>query len=165
MRPVLLPLLAVLPLLVGCMEGKNPSPLSRLGAVQTPTMRATPREPSLYEQLGGAAGVKAIVDDFVALAADDAAVPERLKKPLTDDDGKQILVRWLAAQSGGRMPDPDEKTPKDLWKDAEPAQTDWDALTANFSAALEKNKVGEAQRKTVTSAFQALGKEVVKPAP
>ena len=77
-------------------------------AHQEAQQNAAPTE-SLYERLGGEANIKAVVDEFVTLALDDAKVnfvregtPKEFKAtPENLDKLKMHMVQYLCKESGG----------------------------------------------------------------
>ena len=81
-------------LIAGCMEGTKPNPLPR-----SPGNAAG----SLYQRMGGAAGMRKIVDDFCIEVIQNDKVREVHKKHFREDDGslKQKLREQFGEEAGG----------------------------------------------------------------
>jgi hemoglobin len=145
----ILPCVLLLPL-AGCMEGQKPNPL--------------PRTPSLYARLGGEPGIKAIVDDLVAnvLASDKIRDPHKAHLQQGDVAGlKRKLIDQVGEATGG----PQKYKGKNM-KDAHAGlgitDADFDALVEALVQALNKNKVGEAEKKELLGLLAPLRKDVVE---
>jgi hypothetical protein len=137
----------VLPLLLaGCMEGQKQAP--------------EVRRPSLYTQLGGAAGLEKIVDRLATRGAGapelSAPVREAFREP--DERQKERLVRQLGAALGG----PYHGTLADLRKalvlseDEEPTPQDLDVLLRLLDGALTDSGVGPRLRQETMTALGPL---------
>jgi truncated hemoglobin YjbI len=163
--------------MVGCMEGRKPTPLARAGvsarvpptsAKETlPEIKPPPPEPKppLYQQIGGAEVLKQIVDDFAATAAEDENIPEAHRKLFTGDDAasyKKLVIDVVADLTGGPKFTPEE-TLKKRAEGQDISMKEFDAFLADFQKALEKNKIGEADQSAVLALLKALSKDVVKP--
>jgi len=136
--------------LAGCMEGQKPNPL--------------PRTPSLYVRLGGEPGIKAVVDDLVInVVASDKIRPQH-KSPFQQGDVaglKRKLIDQISEASGG----PQKYQGKNM-KDAHAGlgitDADFDALVEALVQALDKNKVGEAEKKELLGLLAPMRKDVVE---
>jgi hemoglobin len=119
------------------MEGAKPSPAQR----------------SLYDRIGGAKVIVQVVDDFVGNVAGDAKITDEHRKRFREGDVaglKQKLVDQIGQAAGG----PQKYTGKGL-KEAHQelgfTDKEFDALVADLSAALDKNKVGRADQEQLLS--------------
>ena len=119
---------------------------------------------SLYDRLGGKKAITAVVDEFVsrvaadkrinAFFADTAADPKRLAK------FKSNLVDQICEASGGPC--------KYMGKDMKSAHAgmgvgdkDFGALVEDLTAALDKFKVGTAEKNDLLGALGPMKKDIV----
>jgi len=125
----------------------------------------TPTKPkSLYDRLGGKNAITAVVDEFVGRVAADkrinaffmatASDPKRLAK------FKSNLVDQICEASGG----PCKYKGKDM-KSAHAGmgvgEADFGALVEDLSAALDKFKVGAAEKNDLLGALGPMKKDIV----
>ncbi|OYW24518.1 MAG: hypothetical protein B7Z55_01935 [Planctomycetales bacterium 12-60-4] len=112
-----------------------------------------PTPPTLYERLGGAAAIKAVVDEFVGLAAADEKVnffrkgTDKEWKPGEGDVDKlkMHLVNLIGQLTGG----PEKYTGRDMKSSHAGMKitgAEFDALAADLIAALDKFKVPQAEK-------------------
>ena len=122
-----------------------------------------PSPPSLYERLGGAHGIEAIVDDIVALhlanplikARFEGIGPERLPAL------KKSTCDFFGAGSGG----PETYAGKDListHKGMNISEQELVAAIDDVVAALEKNGIGQTEKNDVVAILYSLKGEVVR---
>jgi len=98
-----------------------------------------PKEPSLYDRLGGKGAITAVVDDFVGNVAADARINRRFAG--TDIPHlKASLVDQICAGTGGpcTYTGPDMKT---AHKGMRIRDNEWDALVEDLVKSLDKFKV------------------------
>ncbi|MCK3684173.1 group 1 truncated hemoglobin [Maribellus sp. YY47] len=128
-------------------------------------MREDQREvKSLYERLGGIAGITAIVDDIVENHMTNPAVNARFL-PLKDSpehfsEVRQHLIHFLAAGSGG----PQEYKGKDMLsshKGMNISQGEYMHVIDDIMKALGKNNIDEETRKDVLAIAYALKTDIV----
>ncbi|MHB1426055.1 MAG: group I truncated hemoglobin [Gemmataceae bacterium] len=122
---------------------------------------------TLWDRLGGEAGVTKVVDDFVNLTAPDAKVDffRRGKYKLTAEQVtkmKRELIEQISQASGGplKYTGPDMKT---VHKGMGITDAQFDAAAANLKKALEKNNVAAEDVKKVLNAVAGYRKEIVEP--
>jgi hemoglobin len=122
---------------------------------------------TLWERLGGEAGVTRIVDDVVNAAAPDPKVDFfRHGKYKLDAAGvekmKREIVEQVSEASGGplKYTGPDMRK---VHKDMGITDEQFDALAGHLKKALEKNKVAPADVDAVLSAVNSYRKEIVQP--
>jgi hemoglobin len=140
----------LLPLLAGCMEGHKPNPL--------------PRTPTLYARLGGEPGIKAVVEDLVAnvLASDKIRPQHKAHLQQGDVAGlKRKLIDQIGEATGGPQKYKG-KSMKDAHAGLGITDADFDALVEALVQALDKNKVGEAEKKELLGLLAPLRKDVVE---
>jgi len=132
-----------------------------------PVAEREPKANTLWERLGGEAGVTKIVDDFVNRTANDPKVDFfRRNKVKLDADHvvkmKRELVEQISQLTGGplKYTGPDMKK---VHKDMGITNEQFDAAAANLKKALEKNKVGPEDRKKILAAVESSRKEIVQP--
>ena len=128
---------------------------------------ASAKNGTLWDRLGGEAGVTKIVDDFVNLAAPDAKVdffrhgkfqmtPEQVVKM------KREIVEQISKASGGplKYTGPDMKK---VHKGMGITEAQFNAAAAHLKKALEKNNVAAEDVKKVLDAVGNYRKEIVEP--
>jgi hemoglobin len=139
----------VLILLAGCMEGQKPTPQQKK---------------LLYERLGGEPAISKVVDDFVAEVVADPKIKERHKKHFMDDN-VPALKKKLIDQVGEATGGPQKytgKSMKDAHKGLEITDPDFDALVGCLERALDRNKVGKAEKDELLGKLAGLRKDVVE---
>jgi hemoglobin len=124
---------------------------------------------SLYERLGGEAGITAVVDDFVARAAANPAVNFARKGTANAWDPtpanvarlKQGLVDYFAQAAGGplKYTGPNMKA---VHKGMMITDAEFDALAGDLQASLGKLKVGAAERAELMKAVAATRGDIVE---
>jgi hemoglobin len=150
MRVRVLPWLLLL-VLAGCMEGQKPTPQQKK---------------SLYERLGGEPAIARVVDDFVAEVVADPKIKDRHKKHFMADD-VGVLKKKLIDQIGEATGGPQKytgKNMKDAHKGLEITNADFDALVGCLERALDRNKVGKAEKDELLGKLAGLRKDVVEKA-
>jgi hemoglobin len=141
--------------------------LGLLAAVSSASLigQGAMKEKPLYDRLGGKAAITAVVDEFVSRVAADtrinaffaktAADPERLKT------FKMHLVNQICEASGG----PFKYTGRDM-KSAHMGMhisgADFGALVEDLVGALDKFKVGKAEKDQLLGALGAMKGDIVE---
>lgn len=140
------------------------STATTLATSQTPLPEhaaAAPR--SLYERLGGARGIAAIVDDVLALhranplikARFAALTPERMAEL------KRVTCEFLGAGSGG----PEVYSGRDLvttHKGMNISEQELIAAVDDIMAALDKNGVGQTEKNEIVAVLYSLKGQVLR---
>lgn len=128
---------------------------------------ASLKKNTLWDRLGGEAGVTKIVDDFVNLAAPDAKVDffRRGKFQMAPDQVvkmKREMVEQISQASGGplKYTGPDMKK---VHKSMGITEAQFNAAAAHLKKALEKNNVAAEDVKKVLDAVGSYRKEIVEP--
>lgn len=121
---------------------------------------------TLWDRLGGEAGVRKVIDDFVALAADDPKVDFTRggKYKFTDEklaDLKQKLVEMVSQAAGGSLKYAG-KSMKEVHKGMGITDAQFDALAADLKTALDKNGVKPEDRDAVLKAIAATRPDIVE---
>lgn len=119
---------------------------------------------SLYERLGGAAGVSNLVDDIVALHMANPAIKSRFL-PSNDDpvhlaQVKKHLGNFLGAGSGG----PEQYTGKsmpDAHRGMNISEAEYMAAIDDIMAALQKHGVDEQSQKDVLAIAFSLKSQIM----
>lgn len=178
------PLLGGIFLLVGCIEGQKPTPLSRSGTSPEPAASnrqaplvvrdpsgkevlppPTPEpKPSLYQRLGSEAGITQVVHDFVAIVAEDEKIKEKHRKHFMEGD-VALLKKKLIDQIGEATGGPQKytgKNMKDAHKGMEITNQDFDNLAADLVKALERNKVPADAQKELLALLETMRKDIVE---
>lgn len=114
---------------------------------------------TLYERLGGAEGIAAIVDDFVGLHLENPAVSSRFR--YTDiPHAKRMARDFFGVGSGG----PEVYSGKDM-RHAHGGmnidEREFVAVIDDILAALDRNGVGEEERKEVLAILYSMKGEIV----
>src|SRR5260221_7124180 len=114
---------------------------------------------TLYERLGGAPAVTAVVDDFVANVAADKLINHYFAKTDIPTFKKHLTEQLCAATGGGCT-----YTGKDM-KTAHAGlgitNADWDALVGDLGKSLKKFKVKKADQKALVAVLAPLKPDVV----
>lgn len=150
-------------------RAKIKAQVAKAPADQKPAQPIPPAPPaSLWDRLGGEPKVKAVVDDFVALAGKDPKVDISRggKIKITDEriaDVKKKLIAYLSQATGG----PIKYTGKDM-KDAHKGMgitsSEFDASVADLRKALEKNGAKAEEVEELIKVVNASRKDIVQPA-
>lgn len=115
---------------------------------------------SLYERLGGASALTAVVDDFVANVAADKLINHYFAKTDIPAFKKNLTDQLCAATGGGCT-----YTGKDM-KTAHAGMginnADWDALVGDLGKSLNKFKVKKADQKALVALLAPLKKDIVE---
>src|SRR5262249_49600101 len=122
-------------------------------------------KPALWQRLGGEEAVKKVVDDFVAMAAEDEKVNvTRGGKLKLEDDKvaalKKSLVAFVSAASKGPIPYTG-KNMKEAHKGMEITNAEFDAAVDVLLKALDKNGVKEEEAKELRAAVEGTRKDIV----
>ena len=115
---------------------------------------------SLYERLGGAPALTAVVDDFVANVAADKLINHYFAKTDIPAFKKNLTDQLCAATGGGCT-----YTGKDM-KTAHAGMginnADWDALVGDLGKSLNKFKVKKADQKALVALLAPSKKDIVE---
>jgi hemoglobin len=135
--------------------GDVPKPIEKVDA-----------KPTLWQRLGGEEAVKKVVDDFVAMAAEDEKVNvTRGGKLKLDDDKvaalKKSLVAFVSAASKGPIPYTG-KNMKEAHKGMDITNAEFDAAVDVLLKALDKNGVKEEEAKELRAAVEGTRKDIVQ---
>lgn len=123
------------------------------------------KTPSLYKRLGGKKGVETVIDDFINIVAadtrinkffaDTASDPKRLKK------FKEHLYKQICEATGGRCKYKGEDM-KTAHMGMGITEADFNALVEDLTKALDKNNVGEMEKKELLGALGPMKGEIVE---
>ena len=121
-------------------------------------------ERTLYARLGGTAGIKAIVDDVVALHLDNPVIQARFR-PYLDDPGKVESVKkhtcdFLAAGGGGPV-EYTGRSMREAHRGMNISPAEYMAAVDDILAALGKHGVDEATRRDVLAIAYGLKDEIL----
>lgn len=126
-----------------------------------------PKQKTMWERLGGKAGVTRLVDDFANLVSKDPKVDFfRHNKYKVDAEQiekmKREFVEQISEATGGplKYTGPDMKK---IHKGMGITDAQFDAAVADLKTVLEKNHVGAEDRKTILDAVARYRKEIVEP--
>lgn len=124
---------------------------------------AQPKEPNLYERLGGYNAVAAVVDDFIGRLIADKQF-QKFFTGFSNDSKKRIrqhFVDQICAASGG----PCVYTGRDM-KTAHGGlgitEREWNAGNKHLLASLDKFKVGKREKDEVMALVATLKKDIVE---
>jgi len=115
---------------------------------------------SLYTRLGGAEGIRRIIDDVIAAHLNNPVVSERFRK--AEDLGRLKSKAWefFCAGAGG----PETYTGKDMisaHKGMNITEAEYDAVTDDILSALAKNRIDDATARDVTAILNSLRSQVI----
>ena len=117
---------------------------------------------SLYRRLGGREGIATVVDDFVANMVGDARVNARFKgmPPPAVFKFKSNLSDQICDATGG----PCSYLGRDMktaHKGMKISDAEWNATVENLDKALDKHKVGAAEKKELIGAIAQMRGDIV----
>ncbi len=120
-----------------------------------------PKSP-LYERLGGRHAIAVVVADFVGIMVTDPRVNARFKvlKPPEVEKFKSNLSDQICEAGGG----PCSYLGKDMksaHKGMQISDAEWNATVENLGKALDKNKVGAAEKKELLGALGPMKADIV----
>lgn len=142
----------------------KPTPEVKPAPTESPAVK--PKAPTLWGRLGDRMNVVKIVNDFVALAANDPKVDFTRggKYPMTDDAVihlKRELIDFISQASGGPFPYTG-KSMKEVHQGMAITNAQFDASIADLKKALVKNGVQPADVDQVLGAVEATRKDIVE---
>jgi hemoglobin len=121
-----------------------------------------PPKPSLYRRLGGREGIAIVVADFVGFTVADDRVNARFKamKPPEVEKLKSNLSDQICEATGG----PCSYLGRDMktsHKGMQISDAEWNACVENLGKALDKNKVGAAEKTELIGALGPMKPDIV----
>lgn len=126
-----------------------------------PRKAAETKEQNLYQRLGGASGLNALVDDFATNVQADKRV-RRLFVSTKMPQFKAKLVEKLCDATGGpcKYTGPD---PKEIYAKKRITKAQYDAVLENFVKSLNKNQVAEKEQQELLALLTPMEKDIVTP--
>ena len=129
-------------------------------ALSTNVTAATKAKKTLYERLGGAAALTAVVDDFVANVAADQKINHFFAKTDIPTFKKNLTDQLCAATGGGcTYAGKDMKT---AHAGLGISNADWDALVGDLGKSLNKFKVKKADQKALVALLAPMRGDIVE---
>ena len=129
-------------------------------ALSTNVTAATTAKKTLYERLGGAAALTAVVDDFVANVAADQKINHFFAKTDIPTFKKNLTDQLCAATGGGcTYAGKDMKT---AHAGLGISNADWDALVGDLGKSLDKFKVKKADQKALVALLAPMKGDIVE---
>lgn len=120
--------------------------------------------PSLFERLGGSSGIRALVDDIVALHMDNPTIRARFRPYLDTPEKlavtKQHLCAFLEAGSGGHAQYAGRSMP-DAHRGMNINEAEYMAAMDDILAALRKHGIDEQTQKDVLAIAYSLKGEIL----
>jgi hemoglobin len=115
---------------------------------------------TLYSRLGGAEGIRRIIDDVITAHLNNPIVGERFRK--AEDLGRLKTKAWefFCAGAGG----PETYTGKDMiaaHKGMNITEQEYEAVTNDILSALAKNRIDDATAGDVTAILNSLKSQVI----
>ena len=126
------------------------------------TMGDQPAAPSLYKRLGGREGIAIVVGDFVGNMATDPRVNARFKDMKGPDVEK--LKSNLADQICDLTGGPCSYLGRDMkttHKGMKITEAEWSATVDNLGKALDKNKVGDKEKRELVGLLAPMKPDIV----
>jgi hemoglobin len=119
---------------------------------------------SLYERLGGAAGINTLVDEIVAAHLDNPLISARFRPVAADPEKlsavKDHLHKFLAAGSGGPNDYAGRSMPE-AHRGMNISVAEYMAAVDDIMGVLEQNRIDEVTRKDMLAIAYALKNEIV----
>jgi hemoglobin len=121
---------------------------------------------TLWQRLGGEAGVKKVIDEYFAVLVEDPKVNlTRDGKIKLDDEAlahaKKMFVEWVSQQTGGPLKYTG-KSMKEAHKGLGITDAEFDASVNDLVEVLKKNEVKPADIDTVKAAVEKTRKDIVE---
>ena len=123
------------------------------------------KEKSLYERLGGVHGIATVVDDFIervaaneSINANPAIKEPRDRVPIA---GIKHRVTELVCQVTGGPEKYNGRTMKEVHKDMNITEKEWDAMVADFKKTLDKFKVPEKEQNELFAIVESTKPDIV----
>lgn len=116
---------------------------------------------TLFDRLGGTAGIGRIVDDVMAAHLSNPVIKTRFENAKDLDRAGRMAKEFLAAGSGG----PSAYTGKDMLaahKGMNISEQEFLAATDDILGALDKNKVGDDVKKDVLAILYSLKETIIR---
>jgi hemoglobin len=116
---------------------------------------------SLFDRLGGAAGIGRIVDDVMTAHLSNPIIKTRFENAKDLERARRMAKEFLASGSGG----PVAYTGKDMLAahtGMNISEQEFLSATDDILGALEKNKVGEDARKDVLAILYSLKETIIR---
>jgi hemoglobin len=116
---------------------------------------------SLYDRLGGAAGISALVDDVMAAHLANPLVQTRFQSIKDIEHAKQMAREFFGAGSGGPAP----YTGRDMrttHRGMNISEQEYLAVMDDIMGALAKHAIDEASRKDVLAILYSLKGEIIR---
>jgi hemoglobin len=116
---------------------------------------------SLFDRLGGTAGIGRIVDDVMAAHLSNPLIKTRFENAKDLDRAGRMAKEFLAAGSGGTA----AYTGKDMLaahKGMNISEQEFLSATDDILGALEKNKVGDDVKKDVLAILYSLKETIIR---
>jgi hemoglobin len=133
-------------------------------AIQTATAQV--KQPSLYERLGGTYSIATVVDDFIerllvnaTLDANPAIKEARTRVPKA---GLKFHVTALVCEVSGGPCKYAGRTMKESHQHLIISQVEWDAMVADFKAALNKFKVPQREQQELITIVGSTKNDIVR---
>lgn len=118
-------------------------------------------EQSLYERLGKAEGISKIVDDSLAAHLSNPVIKTRFENSADFDHARKMAFEFFCAGSGG----PEAYTGKDMHTahtGMNISEQEYLAVMDDIMAALDKNSVGDQEKKDVLAILYSLKAEIIR---
>ncbi len=119
---------------------------------------------SLFQRLGGSSGIRALVDDIVALHLENPAIQARfrpyLERPDKVEEVKRHTCAFFEAGSGGPAPYTG-RSMKDAHRGMNINAAEYMAATDDILAALRKRGIDDQTQKDVLAIAYALKGEIL----
>jgi hemoglobin len=116
---------------------------------------------SLYDRLGGAAGISAIVDDVVANHLANPAVQNRFMAVKDVEHLKKMAREFFCAGSGG----PEAYTGRDMrttHRGMNISEQEYLAVMDDIMAALDKHRIDDVTKKDVLAILYSLKGDIIR---
>jgi hemoglobin len=116
---------------------------------------------SLYDRLGGAAGITALVDDVIAAHLANPIVQTRFQNIKDLEHAKKMAREFFGAGSGG----PEPYTGRDMrttHRGMNISEQEYLAVMDDIMGALDKHRMDEATKKDVLAIIYSLKNEIIR---
>lgn len=116
---------------------------------------------TLYERLGGAAGITRLVNDAVDAHLHNPIVKTRFENAHDIEHAKRMSIEFFCAGSGG----PESYTGKDMLtihKGMNISEQEYMEVVDDILGAMDKNKLGENEKKDVLAILYSLKGEIIR---
>ncbi len=117
--------------------------------------------PSLYERLGGADGIRRLVDDVMAAHLQNPVVQTRFQNIKDIEHAKKMAWEFFCAGAGGPQPY-SGRDMRTTHRGMNISEQEYLAVMDDIMGALDANRIDDATKKDVLAILYSLKEEIIR---